>query len=122
MLNGSLSCGVTPTESVRVRAIAFSLSRAGDRATSEGIPSGGAVMALRPQPLRLNWNAIASLLPVVAVPFLLAGYAPQSNFASSREGNCIGDSWIDFRPLVAVEPPFVAAPDPRHDLGVVCQS
>jgi hypothetical protein len=25
-------------------------------------------MALRPQPLRLNWNVIASLLPVVVVP------------------------------------------------------
>jgi hypothetical protein len=38
-------------------------------------------MALRPQPLRLNLNVIASLLPVVVVPFLLAGYAPRSNFA-----------------------------------------
>ena len=38
-------------------------------------------MALRPQQLRLNWNVIASLLPVVVVPFSLTGYAPRSNFA-----------------------------------------
>ena len=43
-------------------------------------------------------------------------------FASSREGDCMGDRWSDFRPLVAAKPPFAAAPDVCHDLGVVCQS
>jgi len=59
-------------------------------------------------------------------PFAV-GYAcwraacPGRTLLKSR-GNCIGDSRSDFRPLVAAKPPFVAAQDLRHDLGVVCQS